>query len=149
MNKYNTIWDEIKHELEQDLDEFVFTEIFEPVNTVFKVVNNYIYIVALNDFVKKRIEMLYLQRLDRYLENKFDEVHKFRIMTEDQADKELSDTKDFSIVDAEPNLQDKYLQGNLNASYNFDSFVVGNSISLVYTSAIKVADQPGVVANPF
>ena len=148
VEKYNKIWDEIKNDLENDLDNLVFTDIFAPVNTVFKVVNNYIYIVAPNDFVKKRIEMLYLQRLDRYLENKFDEVHKFRIMTEDQADKELSDTKDFSIVDAEPNLQDKYLQGNLNASYNFDSFVVGNSNRLAYTSAIKVADQPGVVANP-
>jgi len=139
VEKYNKIWDEIKNDLENDLDNLVFTDIFAPVNTVFKVVNNYIYIVAPNDFVKKRIEMLYLQRLDRYLENKFDEVHKFRIMTEDQADKELSDTKDFSIVDAEPNLQDKYLQGNLNASYNFDSFVVGNSNRLAYTSGINVA----------
>ena len=148
MKKYNKIWDEIKNKLENDLDEIVFADIFAPVNTVFKVVNNYIYIVAPNDFVKKRIEMLYLQKLDRYLENKFDEVHKFKIMSEEQANKELSNTKDFSINIAEPNLINKYLQGNLNASYNFDSFVVGNSNRLAYTSAIKVADQPGVVANP-
>ena len=33
------------------------------------------------------------------------------------------DQKEFSISSAEPNLKHKYLQGNLNASYNFDSFV--------------------------
>ena len=32
--------------LENDLDEVVFADIFEPVTTVFKVVNNYIYIVS-------------------------------------------------------------------------------------------------------
>jgi len=148
MDKYNKMWEEIKNELENDLDEVVFADIFEPVTTVFKVVNNYIYIVAPNDFVKKRIEMLYLHKLNRYLELKYDEVYKFRIMTDDQAEKELSDSREFSIIEPEPNIENKYLQGNLNASYTFDSFVVGNSNRLAYTSAIKVADQPGVVANP-
>jgi chromosomal replication initiator protein len=148
MDKYNKMWEEIKNELENDLDEVVFADIFEPVTTVFKVVNNYIYIVAPNDFVKKRIEMLYLHKLNRYLELKFDEVYKFRIMTDDQAEKELTDSREFSLIDPEPNIENKYLQGNLNASYTFDSFVVGNSNRLAYTSAIKVADQPGVVANP-
>jgi len=148
LEKYNRVWEEIKIELENDLDEIVFADIFEPVTTVFKVVNNYIYIVAPNDFVKKRIEMLYLNKLDRFLESKFDEVHKFKIMTDEQANKELSDSREFSLIDSEPELENRYLQGNLNFSYTFDSFVVGNSNRLAYTSAIKVADQPGVVANP-
>ena len=76
MEKYTEIWEEIKQSLEEDLDEVVFTEIFEPVNTVFKVVNNYIYLVAPNEFVKKRIEMLYLNKLNKYLEYKFEERHK-------------------------------------------------------------------------
>ncbi len=148
MEKYSKIWDEIKEKLENDLEEVVFTDIFEPVNTVFKVVNNYIYIVAPNDFIKKRIEILYLNKLNRYLIDKLDEVHKFRIMTEDQASDELSDTKEFSLTSPRSNVDNKYLQGNLNHSYNFDSFVVGNSNRLAYTSAIKIADQPGIVANP-
>jgi chromosomal replication initiator protein len=148
MEKYNKIWDEIKDELEKDLEEVVFTDIFEPVNTVFKVINNYIYIVAPNDFIKKRIEILYLNKLNRYLKTKFDEVYKFRVMTEEQASDELSDSREFSITESNNNSNNKYLQGNLNASYTFDSFVVGNSNRLAYTSAIKVADQPGVVANP-
>jgi len=148
MDNYNKIWDEIKHEIERDLDEFVFTEIFEPVNTVFEVNNNYIYLVAPNDFIKKRIEMLYLNKMNRLLENKLVERHMFRVITEDHAEKKLQDQKDFSLVSGSDDLTDKYLQGNLNTSYTFDSFVVGNSNRLAYTSAIKVADQPGVVANP-
>jgi chromosomal replication initiator protein len=148
MEKYTEIWEEIKQSLEEDLDEVVYTEIFEPVNTVFKVVNNYIYIVAPNEFIKKRIEMLYLNKLNKYLEYKFDEKHKFRIMTQEQASKELSDEKEFSLNKADDSLVNRYIQGNINSSYTFDSFVVGNSNRLAYTSAIKVADQPGIVANP-
>ncbi|MCK5762167.1 MAG: chromosomal replication initiator protein DnaA [Candidatus Izimaplasma sp.] len=148
MEKYSKIWEEIKQELENDLEEVVFTDIFEPVNTVFKVVNNYIYIVAPNEFIKKRIEILYLNKINRYLKDKLDEVHKFRIMTEDQASDELSDNREFSLTSPGLVIDNKYLQGNLNASYNFDSFVVGNSNRLAYTSSIKIADQPGIVANP-
>ncbi|AIO18278.1 Chromosomal replication initiator protein DnaA [Candidatus Izimaplasma bacterium HR1] len=148
MKKYTEIWEDIKQSLEEDLDEVVFTEIFRPVNTVFKVVNNYIYIVAPNEFVKKRIEMLYLNKLNKYLEYKVDEMHKFRIITEEQASKELSDSKEYNVNKADDSLTNRYIHGNMNSSYTFDSFVVGNSNRLAYTSGIKVADQPGIVANP-
>lgn len=148
MENYTELWQEIKHSLQHDLDEVVFKEIFDPVDTVFKVVNNYIYLVTPNDFIKRRIEMLYLNKLNRYLESKLSEPHKFRIMTESQASKELSDEREYAINQPEESNSDRYIKGNLNASYTFDSFVVGNSNRLAYTSAIKVADQPGVVANP-
>ncbi len=148
MEKYNKIWEEIREELHNDLDEIVYAEIFEPVDTVFKVVNNYIYIVAPSDFIKKRIEMLYLNKLNRYLQNKLDEQHKIKVITESKASKELANHKEFSIVNPEDSIQKKYYKGNLNSSYTFDSFVVGNSNRLAYTSAIKIADQPGIVANP-
>lgn len=148
MEKYTQIWLDIKEMLRNDLDDVVFKEIFDPVNTIFKVVNNYIYLVTPNDFIKRRIEMLYLNKLNRYLEGEMSEPHKFRIMTESQASKELADEKEYYVNQADDSLTDRYLKGNLNASYTFDSFVVGNSNRLAYTSAIKVADQPGVVANP-
>ena len=148
MEKYTEIWFEIKHTLEKDLDEYVFTEIFYDVNTVFEITNNYIYLVVPNEFIKKRIEMLYLQKLNRLLKDKLPEKHMFKLITDAAAQKKLQDQKDFSITVSPTGLSGKYLQGNLNASYTFDSFVVGNSNRLAYTSAIKVADQPGVVANP-
>jgi chromosomal replication initiator protein len=148
MKNYTKIWQNIKQSLKEDLDSLVFEEIFEPINTVFKVVNNYIFLVAPNDFVKKRIEMLYLNKLNRFLELMLDTPHKFRIITEALASEELSKTKEYSITQPDEAVDDRYIKGNLNPGYTFDSFVVGNSNRLAYTSAIKVADQPGIVANP-
>jgi chromosomal replication initiator protein len=148
MEKYNEIWEEIKQSLEEDLERDVFTEIFEPVNSVFKVVNNYIYLIAPTEFIKKRIELIYLNKLNRYLEFKLDTKHKFKIITEEQATTELADQKEFAVNKADDSLIDRYIKGNINSSYTFDSFVVGNSNRLAYTSGIKVADQPGIVANP-
>jgi len=148
MEKFTQIWEEIKIKLEDDLDNQVFAELINPVETVFKVVNNYVYLVVPNDFVKKRIELLYLNKLNRYLSSYVEETHKFKIITVEQAEKELQDKKDFVINEPEDDLNSKYLKGNLNLSYSFDSFVVGNSNRLAYTSATKVADQPGIVANP-
>jgi chromosomal replication initiator protein len=148
MDIYLKKWEEIKQNFEEDLDGFVFTEIFGDVNTIFEVNNNYIYLVAPNDYIKKRIEMLYLNKMNRLLEDSFDERHMFRIITAEQVEKRIQEQKEFSLTVSNEDIQNKYLQGNLNASYTFDSFVVGNSNRLAYTSAMKVADQPGVVANP-
>ncbi|MCF7926912.1 MAG: chromosomal replication initiator protein DnaA [Candidatus Izimaplasma sp.] len=147
MTRYNEIWHEIKQKLEENFDDVVFEEIFEPVDDVFKVSNSYIYLIAPNDFIKKRIEMLYLNKLNRYLEQYFEKLHKFKIITKEKATEELANQKEFSVNEPENN-QDRYIKGNINTSYTFDSFVVGNSNRLAYTSAIKVADQPGIVANP-
>lgn len=148
MENYTIIWDKIKQELEEDLDSYVFAEMFEPVTTVFEVVNNYIYLVVDNDYIKKRIEMIYLNKLNRLLEGKLEERHMFKLITKESAEKKLQDQKEFSLTVSPDGLSEKFLQGNMNASYTFDSFVVGNSNRLAYTSAIKVADQPGIVANP-
>jgi chromosomal replication initiator protein len=148
MINYDKIWDQIKQELEQDLDESVFMEIFSEVNTIFEVTNNYIYLIAPNEFIKKRIEMLYLNKLNGVLESKLDERHMFKIITEETANKKSNEQKEFSLTVSPVDISNKYLEGNLNASYTFDSFVVGHSNRLAYTSAIKVADQPGIVANP-
>ncbi|MEC9484676.1 MAG: chromosomal replication initiator protein DnaA [Candidatus Izemoplasma sp.] len=147
MDQFMLVWNDIKSQVKDDLDDVVYQEIFEPIDTIFKVTNNYIYLIAPNDFIKKRIEMLYLNKLNRYLKHKFEDIHKFKIITENQAKEELDDQKEFSITEPE-DLTKKTLNSNLNTSYTFDSFVVGNSNRLAYTSAIKVADQPGIVANP-
>lgn len=147
MEQFIDVWHDIKSQVKEDLDDVIYKEIFDPVETVFKVSNNYIYLVAPNDFVKKRIEMLYLNKLNRYLEFKLSETHKFKIVTEQQAENELANQKEYSITSPDVVNPNK-ITSNINTSYTFDSFVIGNSNRLAYTSAIKVADQPGIVANP-
>lgn len=149
MEQQTEIWHEVKNELANQLENNTFEEIFESVDSVFKVRNNYIYLVVDNDFIKKRIEMLYLNRMNRLLENYVSERHEYRLITRDEAEEELHQEQSYEINQPDHQAYDeRYLNTNLNSSYTFRNFVVGNSNRLAYTSALKVADQPGVVANP-
>ncbi len=144
------IWQEVKGQLEMQLEHNTFQEIFESVDSIFKVKNNYIYLIVDNEFIKKRIEMLYLPRMNRELQRHVEEKHEYRLITREQAENALAQEKAFSISspDEMATKSQIYHQANLNPTYTFNNFVVGNSNRLAYTSSIKVADQPGIVANP-
>ncbi len=147
---YFDIWQEVKTKLEMQLESNTYQEIFESVDSVFKVRNNYIYLIVDNEFIKKRIEMLYLQKMNRILSSYVDDRHEYKLITREQAETELKQDQDFDLTktDNKESYDKLYLNTNLNPSYTFSNFVVGSSNRLAYTSAIKVADQPGVVANP-
>ncbi len=144
------IWQEVKGRLEMQLEHNTFEEIFSDVDSVFKIKNNYIYLIVENEFIKKRIEMLYLKRMNRELEKHVDEKHEYRLITREEAEQQLANEKSYEInaPDGQIDQPERYFNTNLNPSYTFNNFVVGNSNRLAYTSAIKVADQPGIVANP-
>ncbi len=148
MQEQTQIWHEIKHELANELETDTYEEIFESIDSIFQVKNNYIYLIVENEFIKRRVEMLYLKRMNRMLEHYVTERHEFRLITKDKAEQELQSEKQY-----QPNEPDHYtdsvmLKSNLNPSYTFNNFVIGHSNRLAYTSSIKVADQPGFVANP-
>jgi len=147
MEEYQKIWDKIKYQLQLTLDEDVYSEHFASISNVFKVVNNYVYLISPNSFIKSKIESFYLNRLNAMLNDFVPEKHMFKIITKEQAAEEIAKTSAYEINTPEQGLSDKYKTG-LNNSYTFDNFVVGSSNRLAYTSAMKVADQPGVVANP-
>ncbi len=148
MQEHLDIWHEIKSQLSVAFEEQSYKETLESIDSIFKVKNNYVFLIVENEFVKKRIEMLYLKKMNRMLENYVSEPYQYRLVTQDQAEKELSDQKKYSPALPEEQFGQEIFNTNLNLSYTFDNFVVGNSNRLAYTSAIKVADQPGVVANP-
>ncbi len=147
MEKFEKIWSQIKSRLQISLDNDVYNEHFSNISNVFKVVNNYVYLIAPNSFIKNKIESFYLNRLNALLNEYVEEKHMFKIITKNQAAEELSKSERYSINVPEKDLEEKYKTG-LNNSYTFESFVVGTSNRLAYTSAMKVADQPGVFANP-
>ncbi|MDD3112959.1 MAG: chromosomal replication initiator protein DnaA [Candidatus Izemoplasmatales bacterium] len=147
MEQYQKIWDKIKYQLQMTLDDDVYNEHFFGISNVFKVINNTIYLISPNSFIKSKIESFYLNRLNAMLNEYLPEKHLFKIITKEQAAEEIAKTSSYEINVPEPDLESKYKTG-LNNSYTFDNFVVGSSNRLAYTSAMKVADQPGVVANP-
>ena len=148
MEKQVSIWQEIKHDLANQLETNTYEEIFESIDSIFQVKNNYIYLIVENEFIKRRIEMLYLKRMNRMLEHYVDEKHEYKLITKDQAETSLNQEKNYDPVAPDHENNELFHKTNLNPSYTFNNFVVGNSNRLAYTSGIKVADQPGVVANP-
>ncbi len=146
MEEFQKLWEQIKAKLQIILDEDVYNETFAGITSVFKIVNNYVYLVAPNSFIKGKIESFYLNRLNGMLNELVQEKHMFKIITKEQAAEELAKAP-YAVNSPEQGLADKYKTG-LNNSYTFENFVVGASNRLAYTSAIKVADQPGVISNP-
>lgn len=137
----NTVWNDIKSQLAQELETSTFEEMFASIEGVYEVKNNYLYLMVDNDFVKKRIEMLFLKKLNRMLEHHVDEKHEFRFITQEEAANRMK------MNESDTAVHEDY-KTNLNPTYTFNNFVVGLSNRLSYMSATKVADQPGVVANP-
>ncbi len=52
MEEFQKLWEQIKAKLQIILDEDVYNETFAGITSVFKIVNNYVYLVAPNSFIK-------------------------------------------------------------------------------------------------
>ncbi len=142
MNNYDILWQTILSELEQTYDEDAFAEVFEPLQNIHHVNSNVIYIVTPNEFIKNRIQRLYLSKIQDLALKNSGETLRFKFVLESELEPE------YDIVTPDLDLENRYRLGNLNGSFRFDNFVVGKSNMFAFRMAMKVADQPGVVANP-
>ena len=142
MTDYSKIWEQVLDKLELEFDNDTFGEIFKPC-TFYEFKNGYIVIIAPSEFIKNKLNKLYIHLVNNIISHLItDELVKVKIITKN----EIKDP--IEINKPEPNLINKY-RNNLNANYNFNNFVVGQSNMFAFRMAMKVADQPGVVANPF
>jgi len=142
LNNYDILWQTILSDLEQTYDEDTFGEVFEPLQTIHQVLNNVIYILVPNEFIKNRIQRLYLSKIQDLAQIHSGETLRFKFLLENEIEPE------YDIVSPDLDLENRYRLGNLNGSFRFDNFVVGKSNMFAFRMAMKVADQPGVVANP-
>ena len=142
MYNYSDLWNEVLDKLELEFEYDIFNEVFKPCSfCMYK--NNLIYILTPTDFIKSKINRLYIHRVNDILAKLVkDEVIKAKFIIENEVPRENT------ISTPEPDLDKKY-RNNLNANYNFDNYVVGQSNMFAFRMAMKIADQPGEVANPF
>jgi len=147
MDNFESVWNQVKSKLQIIFDENIYNEHFSMINNVFKVSNNYIYLIAPNSYIKNKIDHFYLNRLNYLLNEIVDEEYLFKIITKEQAALELKKEEKYEINTPEADIENKYKTG-LNPTYTFENFVVGPSNRLAFTSATKVADQPATFANP-
>lgn len=142
MNIYDQLWQKVLVELENTLEEETYQDIFDPIKSTHKYSNGNIFVLVQNDFVKNRINRFYLLKINDYAEKLHPEKVRFKFVTEEDLIPEET------LTSPERDLDKKYRSGNLNATYAFDNFVVGKSNMFPFRMAMKVADQPGMVANP-
>lgn len=142
MNIYDQLWQKILNDLEFIFNEETYTDVFEPIKSTHHYSNGYVFIVVPNEFIKNRINRFYLSKINELAGKYHTETIRFKFVLDVEIDPEET------LVSPERNLKLKYRPGNLNATYAFDNFVVGKSNNFAFRMAMKVADQPGMVANP-
>lgn len=141
MNPYDTLWQTILKDLETIYSEETYAELFQPITGVYKYQNGLITMVVNGEFIKNRINKLYIGKINELAAKYSQTPVRFKFICQDEIKHEEVHTDRKISID--------YRQGNLNAGFTFDSFVVGKSNMFAFRMAMKVADQPGVVANPF
>lgn len=142
MSIYDDLWGKILSDLSVIFNEETYLELFEPLKKTYKYSNGYVYVIVDSLFVKSRIEKFYLSRINEIAEKHFKQTIRFKFITEEEIIEEETTTG------PELDLDLKYRAGNLNSSYSFNNFVVGKSNRFAFSMAMKVADQPAIVANP-
>ncbi|TVP86234.1 MAG: chromosomal replication initiator protein DnaA [Acholeplasmataceae bacterium] len=142
MNTYDLLWQRILTDLESTFNEETYVEVFEPLKSTHKYANGLVYVLVPNEFIKNRVNRLYLSKINELAVKHHKENIRFKFVTESELIPEET------LVSPERNLNLKYRPGNMNATYTFDNFVVGKSNMFAFRMAMKVADQPGAVANP-
>lgn len=144
MKEFEFIWQQVLENLQETFDYEIFDELFEPLSGVVKFFDNYVYVVAPSPYIQNRINKLYLTKINSlaqsiYKKNKIG----FKFVLKEELEKENSLNSNGNA------LTNKYRVGDINANFSFKNFVVGKSNRFAFQMALKVADQPGVVANPF
>lgn len=140
MDIYQEIWNKTLNDLKNEFEESSFNDIFYNLDKVYKFQNGYIYLIAPTEFHKNRINTYYINKVNQLVEKHSKEKMQIKLITKEEiVQKVEKEYEDFGY----------YRDGNINKSFTFDNFVVGESNRFPFTMALKVADQPGILANPF
>ena len=141
MNTYDKLWNDILEELEQIYTEEVYNEIFAPITSTHKYQNGLVFVIVPSLFIKNRISRIYATKINELAEKIYGQPIRFKFVVADELIDDAPQERSLNL--------NTYRPGNLNNAYSFDNFVVGKSNTFAFRMAMKVADQPGVVANPF
>jgi len=137
MIEYQNLWNDIRDTLEKRLNPSTFENTFGDVKRVVKFENGVIYVLTPSTFVKHTINNAHYDNINTILKSLTTKQIKIKFICENE------------IKNVKPQEPFKKLStNNLNLNYNFESFVVGEFNRISYLTALKVAENPGVVFNP-
>lgn len=136
MEFYQDLWNKTLEKLADSFSSETYEEMFSNVKKVIKEENGVIYVLTPSTYIKTKINNIYTKRIAEILASLTDQRLKFKFVCEDE-------------VQSKPvKAPIKINKNNLRNNYTFESLVVGESNRMAYISSMKVAEQPGVVANP-
>lgn len=116
------------------------------IEDVYKIENNYIYVIVKDALTKLMVEKFNSRRMDAIIQEELEEKWGFKFITKSDAKNEEAAPK---TIFSKPNAT-SFDRSNrkLRAEFTFDNFVIGESNRFAYTTAMKVAENPNSILNP-
>lgn len=135
---YQELWQKTKNYLSNCYSESTFNDTFSGVESVVKFQNNIIYVLVPNNYIKTKINHMYIEKINEVLNTFTTEKLKFKFVCEDEIKENTSSTL----------TNNRLYLNHINENHSFESFVVGESNNFAYRICLNVAEQPGFIANP-
>ncbi len=146
IDKYDSIWNTILVELSNSTNPDTFEQYFGQPTSVKLYEEGFAYVLVSSAFIKNKIEHLFLNNINKISQSIIlDEKLKFKFLTKDDLNEKIT------LVPHDDNDEATKIKSTLDIdpTNNFSNFVVGDTTRFAYTMALKIADQPGVISNPF
>ena len=147
------VWSNLLNELKDELSSLAYNTWFNETK-LYKLDNGIAYIIVPMPIHKKHLNDFYrdliVSKLNKVTNSNYD--LKFYLQEEiDEEDKEeniILKEEELDENTKEYIKENENINNNLNKSYTFDNFIVGNSNKLATTAALSVAENPGKIYNP-
>ncbi len=141
------LWENVKNELRDTIDKATFSSLIEPITTVHKYSNGYIFLLVEKLLDKYRIERFLIEKLDSVVVKHTSEICKFKVITVEEANTEIKENSQNKLTNVDK-IDGAMRKRTLRIDYTFNSFVAGESNRFAFTTALKVAESPFVAINP-
>lgn len=140
------LWQTVKFKLESMYPGQVYQDTFKNIEKIYRVHNNYIYLIVSNQFIKYKIEKFYLDQMNQILCDNTEEKMGFKLILEDEikAIEEQKNSVALNVPDKIPTVSVR----KLKPEYTFSNFVTGEANREAFTFALQVAGSPHVTSNP-
>ena len=158
MNSYDLaeIWVRCKDKLKESFNEKVFNVWIKPIMPL-EVTDTYYKVAVKNDFFKTMLEENYAQVIEGVLAGIMSKNIKLIIETMDNGSSGSEAAEEMPAVPAKREQQQLFNENtsvqqpdesNLNPTYVFETFVIGNSNRFAHAAAQAVANDPAHAYNP-
>lgn len=141
------LWNSCLEYLKSKTDNISFSIWFKDAELV-KIQDRILVIRVPTIYIKDHINQFYTELLEEMIEKCSDVPYEYEVVIQEDLEKEEVKNEPVIIESGIDLPKFKEDNSNLNSSYTFDNFVVGDTNRFAATVGLSVAEQPGKVYNP-